>query len=354
MKTSRFVLLIITLLFVTGCQIEITTNEDQTSNQSNSPPEENEISPETEPKENDSGDADDKSNEQNEEPTTEYNESSLAVPDYIHVERPNDFHTQSQPNLKEPIPHTKALNIYSSLNENEKQKVRKILTDLGFPDLNKLSQNTDSLHERELELLYYAVTTMKNQQYQSWFNLEESEGLLFMGLFEYAHQSVQFSSQIEPETNEAIFEHYIQVEDPASAGQPFFFLNYLVRDGRVYQVHDPATNSVEHIFPFPYGIAPNRMILPYDIQVGSKWEQNVEVDGQQYKMVSEIIEIKPEVIRVKGYIEGIENYPNNRYEEEYVVKKGIGISYHYHTKMPDNIGIDFEFEFVKEEPIQIQ
>jgi oxalate decarboxylase/phosphoglucose isomerase-like protein (cupin superfamily) len=84
------------------------------------------------------------------------------------------------------------------------------------------------------------------------------------------------------------------------------------------------------------------------------WEQQVEVDGQTYKMVSEIIDVQPEEIKVEAYIDGIANYPNNRYTEEYVIKKGIGISYHYHTKMPDNLGYEFEFTFHKETDIQIQ
>ncbi|WP_177167340.1 hypothetical protein [Salinibacillus kushneri] len=280
--------------------------------------------------------------------------SALQVPAYTHVERPEHFYIQIEPNLLEPVSLNKAFETFQSLEKATKKEVKKELSELGFPDKQKLDNPGAQLNENELSLVYYALTKVKNNQYQNWFNVEESEGFLFGGLYEYTHGAVQVDYVTDPETKEAIFEHYIKVDDPSRSQSPSFFINYLVRDGRVYQIYDPATNSAGNLFPFPFGIAPTRMILPYDVKVGNTWEQEVKVNEETYKMVSEITGKPKDEIHVTSFINGIEGYPDNRYKEEYVLKKGMGIPYEYRSNLTDNMGTDFEFKFVKEQPVQIQ
>ncbi|QHS24018.1 hypothetical protein GWK91_14315 [Virgibacillus sp. MSP4-1] len=333
-------------LLLTACEDGAKSNSQNGQTISNPPDnqgEEEKINSEEEEKEIDTSPA-----------QNQHKNSGIKVPAYKHLEGPDDFYTQMEPNLLQPVSLNEAYKAYQSIDNDAQSVVQEELTELGFSDIQKLDHSSNQLNENELSLLYYVLTKTKNKQLQDWFNIGDKEGFIFTGLSEYSYDAVQVQQASEPETHEALFENYVEVEDPAIAGSPFFFISYLVRDGRVYQVHDPAANSTENITPFPYGIAPTRMILPYHVQKGTAWEQEVTIDGKTYSMISEITDKQDDEVRVSSFINGMEGYPNNRYEEEYIIKKGIGISYHYHTKHPDNMGNHFEFKYSHEQPVLIQ
>jgi hypothetical protein len=238
--------------------------------------------------------------------------------------------------------------IYYNLPSSTQQKVADELTKQGF-DMDLLENADRPLIQSESEVVFDAIIKVKNEQNYNWFELDEMQVHYYSGAVEYAHQAYLVGFDIDSTTKEGYLKQEIHIQDMSGQqNDRFFYIQHVFRDGEIYQERmDSAQGPIE---PFPFGIAPHRMILPSNVVLGETWSEQVEIDGQQYTIHSEITQIEPKKVFVDSYIDGISGYANNRYEEQYTIEKNLGISLHTHS-MPNPINFDFGFQYYQSGPL---
>jgi hypothetical protein len=238
--------------------------------------------------------------------------------------------------------------IYYNLPSSTQQKVANELTKQGF-DMDLLENADRPINQSEATVVFDAIIKVKNEQNYNWFELDEMQVHYYSGAVEYAHQAYLVGFDMDSTTKEGYLKQEIHIQDMSGQqNDRFFYIQHVFRDGEIYQERiDSAEGPID---PFPFGIAPHRMILPSNVVLGETWSEDVEINGQMYTIHSEITKIEPKKVFVESYIDGISGYANNRYEEQYTIEKNLGISLHTHS-MPDPINFDFGFQYYQSGPL---
>lgn len=226
----------------------------------------------------------------------------------------------------ESVRQDAGINIYTIIyndTESDYYEKREIKEGVGVISFEKLYESNNDKFSIGYRI-YYPATGYKNKLAINSYLPELNRELRYFGLAEYGHTGTL--KKISANIDNSVYEFNGTYHDGTGIEDTFtvrYYIDY-IRGTVTEKVMSATRNKTPEINSKVH----NLVVLKLPVEKGNKWSHSATLNGSQYTVKAEIVDVtaRRDKVKVKYIVEGIPGYYNNTYIETRTFQAGYGMT----------------------------